>query len=37
MESIQKAYDVIVVGAGTAGMPTAICAAQRGAAVLLIE
>ncbi|MFL2770214.1 MAG: FAD-dependent oxidoreductase [Rhodospirillaceae bacterium] len=37
MESIQKAYDVIVVGAGTAGMPTAIFAAQRGASVLLIE
>lgn len=30
-------WDVIVVGAGTAGMPTAIFAAQRGAKVLLIE
>ena len=30
-------WDVIVVGAGTAGMPTAIFAAQRGARVLLVE
>jgi fumarate reductase flavoprotein subunit len=30
-------YDVIVVGAGTAGIPTAIAAADRGARVLLIE
>ncbi len=30
-------WDVIVVGAGTAGMPTAIFAAERGAKVLLLE
>lgn len=30
-------FDVIVVGAGTAGLPAAICAANRGANVLLIE
>lgn len=30
-------WDVIVVGAGTAGMPTAIFAAERGARVLLVE
>lgn len=37
VESAQAHYDVIVVGAGTAGMPTAIFAAQRGASVLLVE
>ncbi len=30
-------YDVIVIGAGTAGMPTAIFAAERGAKVLVID
>ncbi len=30
-------YDVIVVGAGTAGLPTAITAAERGANVALVE
>lgn len=30
-------WDVIIVGAGTAGMPTAIFAAQRDARVLLVE
>jgi len=30
-------FDVIVVGAGTAGIPTAIFAGQRGARVLLID
>jgi succinate dehydrogenase/fumarate reductase flavoprotein subunit len=30
-------WDVIVVGAGSAGMPLAICAAERGARVLVIE
>ncbi len=30
-------WDVIVVGGGTAGLPTAIFAAERGARVLLIE
>ena len=30
-------WDVIVVGAGTAGIPTAIFAGQRGARVLLVE
>lgn len=32
-----KPWDVIVVGAGTAGMPTAIFAAERGARVLMVE
>jgi succinate dehydrogenase/fumarate reductase flavoprotein subunit len=30
-------YDIIIIGAGTAGMPCAICAAQRGKKVLVIE
>jgi len=30
-------WDLIVVGAGTAGLPTALFASQRGARVLLIE
>ena len=30
-------FDLLVIGAGTAGLPTAICAAQRGAKVLVIE
>ncbi|MBL8642882.1 MAG: FAD-dependent oxidoreductase [Rhodospirillaceae bacterium] len=30
-------YDVIIIGAGTAGLPAAICAAERGAKVLVIE
>ena len=30
-------WDVIVVGAGTAGMPLAIFAAKRGARVLVLE
>jgi len=30
-------WDVIVVGAGTAGLPTALFASQRGARVLLVE
>jgi len=32
-----KSWDVIVVGAGTAGLPAAILAAQRGAKVLIVE
>lgn len=30
-------YDVVVIGGGTAGMPTAIFAAERGARVVVIE
>ena len=33
----QEGFDVIVVGGGTAGMPTAIAAAERGARVLILE
>jgi fumarate reductase flavoprotein subunit len=33
----QPQWDVIVVGGGTAGLPTAIFAGQRGAKVLIIE
>ena len=37
-EQTQKfEYDLIVVGAGTAGMPCAIAAAEKGAKVLVIE
>lgn len=32
-----KAWDLIVIGAGTAGLPAAIFASRRGAKVLLIE
>ncbi|MBM3503225.1 MAG: FAD-dependent oxidoreductase [Alphaproteobacteria bacterium] len=34
---MEPVYDVVVVGAGTAGLPTAIFAAQRGARVLMLE
>ena len=33
----ENTYDVVVVGAGTAGLPCAIHAAQNGARVLLVE
>ena len=33
----QQQFDLIVIGGGTAGMPTAIFAADRGAQVLIIE
>lgn len=33
----QTAYDLIVIGAGTAGIPCAISAAEQGAKVLVIE
>ena len=33
----QQTYDLIVVGAGTAGMPCAIAAAQKGGRVLVVE
>jgi fumarate reductase flavoprotein subunit len=36
-EAAAASYDLIVVGAGTAGMPAAIFAAQRGANVLVLE
>ena len=29
--------DIVIVGAGTAGLPAAICAAERGARVILLE
>lgn len=34
---MSKTWDVIIVGAGTAGLPAAIHAAQRGAEVLVVE
>jgi fumarate reductase flavoprotein subunit len=37
MASEAGAWDVIVVGGGTAGMPLAIAAARRGALVLVVE
>ncbi|MDX2145269.1 MAG: FAD-dependent oxidoreductase, partial [Rhodospirillaceae bacterium] len=36
-EAATARYDLIVIGAGTAGMPAAIFAAERGAKVLVIE
>jgi fumarate reductase flavoprotein subunit len=36
-EAATTSYDLIVIGAGTAGMPAAIFAAERGARVLVIE
>lgn len=35
--SSESPWDVIVVGAGTAGIPAAVCAAERGGRVLLLE
>ncbi len=32
-----SSYDIIIIGAGTAGLPAAICAAERGARVLVVE
>lgn len=32
-----QTYDVVIIGAGTAGLPAAILAAQRGARVLVLE
>ena len=37
LDSSNFSYDLIVVGAGTAGMPCAIAAAEQGAKVLVIE
>lgn len=37
MSESQASFDVVVVGAGTAGIPCAIHAAQAGARVLLVE
>lgn len=37
MAAPPQGYDVIIVGGGTAGIPCAICAADQGAKVLLIE
>jgi fumarate reductase flavoprotein subunit len=36
-EAATNGYDFIVIGAGTAGMPAAIFAAERGAKVLVVE
>jgi flavocytochrome c len=36
-QTMETQYDLIVVGAGTAGMPCAIAAAEKGAKVLVIE
>jgi fumarate reductase flavoprotein subunit len=33
----ERTFDLIVVGAGTAGLPAAICAAERGLRVALVE
>ena len=33
----QRRYDLLIIGAGTAGMPAAIFAAQRGLSVLAID
>jgi len=37
MAMAQQQFDLIVIGGGTAGMPAAIFAAERGAQVLIIE
>lgn len=37
MNTISKAYDVVVIGAGPGGLPAAIAAARKGAKVLLVE
>jgi fumarate reductase flavoprotein subunit len=34
---MDEVFDVVVIGAGTAGLATAIFSAQRGARVLLLE
>jgi fumarate reductase flavoprotein subunit len=36
-ETVAPIWDVVIVGAGTAGLPAAIFAARRGAKVMLIE
>lgn len=35
--TVRRRYDLLVIGAGTAGMPAAIFAAARGASVLVID
>ncbi len=37
IEQVDVPYDVIVVGAGTAGLPTAINATEREARILLLD
>ena len=34
---MQKKYDILIVGAGSAGMMCAIAAAERGAKVVVVE
>lgn len=37
MNTLKKAYDVVVIGGGPGGIPAAVAAARRGVKVLLVE
>ena len=37
MKTLQKKYDVVVIGGGPGGIPAAIAASRNGAKVLLVE